>query len=68
MAARKKVDHVCRKCHRVLDADKEACIICGDSSLSTDWQGYLIIIDPKRSEIAEKMNIDLPGRYALKVR
>ena len=28
----------------------------------------LIIIDPKRSEVAKRMNIDLPGKYALKVR
>lgn len=68
MPARKKQDRVCRQCHRVLDSDKEACIICGDANLSTDWQGYVVIIDPKQSEIAEKMNIDLPGRYALKVR
>jgi len=68
MPARKKQDKVCRQCHRVLDSDKESCIVCGDSNLSTDWQGYVVIIDPKQSEIAEKMNIDLPGRYALKVR
>jgi len=68
MPARKKLDKVCRQCHRVLEADKEACIVCGYSNLSTDWQGYVVIIDPKQSEIAEKMNIDLPGRYALKVR
>jgi len=65
---RKKQDKVCRQCHRVLEAEKEACITCGNTNLSTDWQGYLVIIDPNRSQIAKKMNIDLPGRYALKVR
>jgi len=46
----------------------EACTVCGSGNLSTDWAGYLVIIDPERSEIAKKMNIKLPGKYALKVR
>jgi DNA-directed RNA polymerase subunit E" len=46
----------------------ESCVICGTTNLTIDWAGYLIIIDPEHSEIAKKMNIKLPGRYALKVR
>jgi DNA-directed RNA polymerase subunit E" len=44
------------------------CPICGSSSLSKDWGGYVIVIDPKGSVIATKLGITLPGRYALKVR
>jgi len=65
-AVRKKMVQVCRDCHRVVEG--EACAVCGSSNLSTDWTGYLVIIDPARSEIAARMNINLPGRYALKVR
>jgi len=65
-AVRKKLISVCRECHRVVEG--EACPVCGTSNLSTDWAGYLVVIDPKNSEIARKMNITLPGRYALKVR
>ncbi|MGZ4926278.1 MAG: transcription elongation factor subunit Spt4 [Halobacteriota archaeon] len=39
-----------------------------EAHTSAHWSGYLIIIDPKRSEVAKRMNIDLPGRYALTVR
>jgi DNA-directed RNA polymerase subunit E" len=66
MVVRKKQQKVCRQCHRVVDG--EACVICGSNNLSEDWAGYLVIIDPEHSDIAKKMNIDLPGRYALKVR
>ncbi|MDG6256753.1 MAG: DNA-directed RNA polymerase, subunit E'' [Methanomicrobiaceae archaeon] len=66
MVVRKKQHKVCRQCHRVVDG--EACVICGSTNLSDDWAGYLVIIDPERSDIAKKMNITLPGRYALKVR
>ncbi|MCK8518748.1 transcription elongation factor subunit Spt4 [Methanoculleus sp. 7T] len=66
MVVRKKVVRVCRECHRVVEG--ETCVICGTANLSEDWAGYLVIIDPEHSEIAKKMNITLPGRYALKVR
>lgn len=62
----KKFQKVCRDCHRVVDG--EACSICGTANLTTDWAGYLIIIDPDHSDVAQRMNITLPGRYALKVR
>jgi DNA-directed RNA polymerase subunit E" len=66
MVVRKKQQTVCRKCHRVVEG--ESCVVCGSDNLSVDWAGYLVIIDPKNSDIAKKMNIDLPGRFALKVR
>jgi DNA-directed RNA polymerase subunit E" len=58
----------CRECHSVHDADTQVCPICGSSSLSEDWAGYVVITHPETSEIAELMNITTPGRYALKVR
>jgi DNA-directed RNA polymerase subunit E" len=66
VAITKKKVNVCRECHRVVEG--ESCAICGTTNLSSDWAGYLVIIDPEHSEIAQKMNIKLPGRYALKVR
>jgi DNA-directed RNA polymerase subunit E" len=48
--------------------DGEFCVICGTSNLSEDWSGYLVVIDPENSEVAKRMNIRLPGSYALKVR
>jgi len=65
-AGKKKLVNVCRDCHRVVEG--ESCAVCGSSNLSTDWSGYLVIIDPERSEVARRMNIKLAGRYALKVR
>jgi len=65
-SSRKKQGKVCRDCHRVVDG--EACTVCGTANVSEDWAGYLVIIDPEHSDVAKKMNISLPGRYALKVR
>ncbi|WP_255150956.1 transcription elongation factor subunit Spt4 [Halorarius halobius] len=60
---------VCRDCHRVLDVEEgEQCPVCGSNSLTEDWAGYVVIAHPERSEIAAEMEIDEPGKYALKVR
>jgi DNA-directed RNA polymerase subunit E" len=39
-----------------------------DITTSTNWSGLLIIIDPERSDIAQELNINIPGEYALRVR
>ncbi|MBS3772853.1 MAG: DNA-directed RNA polymerase, subunit E'' [Candidatus Thermoplasmatota archaeon] len=55
----------CKKCHML--ADNDVCPYC-NTPTSEHWQGYMVIIDPERSRIAEKMGIKMPGKYALKVR
>ncbi len=42
-------------------------LACGGET-SKDWQGYVVIIDHTKSEIAKRMNIDKNGKFALKVR
>jgi DNA-directed RNA polymerase subunit E" len=59
-------DQACRECHRIVSGS--SCPSCGSSSLSRDWSGYVLIIDPELSEIASKLNITTAGTYALKVR
>jgi len=60
------MENVCKTCHRILEG--VTCPVCGSASISTDWSGYVIILDPMRSEVAKKLNVSLPGKYALKVR
>jgi DNA-directed RNA polymerase subunit E" len=60
---------VCRECHRVQETEEtEACEVCGSTSLTEDWAGYVVISHPERSEIAQEMGVSEPGKYALKVR
>jgi DNA-directed RNA polymerase subunit E" len=56
----------CRNCKMV--SNGPICPNCKSSNLSTDWEGLLIIVDIENSEIAKKMNIKIPGKYALRVR
>lgn len=56
----------CRKCHFL--TERNICPICKSTSLTTDFSGLVIIIDPENSEVAKKLQITQPGSYALKVR
>lgn len=44
--------------------------VCPTCAVPTSklWRGYVIIREPEKSQIAQKMNINKAGRYALKVR
>ncbi|HLE96733.1 MAG TPA: transcription elongation factor subunit Spt4 [Candidatus Thermoplasmatota archaeon] len=60
------VDKACRDCHFISQAD--VCPQCKSTNLSKDIIGFVVIVDAKKSRIAQKMGIDAPGKYALKVR
>ena len=64
-----KVPFACSECHLILDTDEnpDQCPRCPSAPVTTDWQGYVVILEPVRSEIAQKLNIERPGNYALKV-
>ena len=57
----------CSECHLILADGIDQCSRCPSAPVSSDWSGYVVVLDPKRSEIATKLNITLPGNYALKV-
>ncbi len=55
----------CKSC--LMLSEEDACPACkGDTS--KDWQGFLVVADFSRSQIAEKMSIKNNGKYALRVR
>ncbi len=59
-------DNVCKECHRIVKGN--VCQACNSTVLTTDWSGYVVIIDPEKSQIAKRLGVKLAGAYALKVR
>ena len=57
----------CGECHLVLGDGVDQCPRHPSAKVSSDWTGYVIIIQPERSEIAARLQVDQPGKYALKV-
>lgn len=55
----------CKKCSLI--SDEDVCPRCGEAT-SKEWQGYVIIVDHEKSDIAKKMGIKANGKYALRVR
>lgn len=57
----------CRTCHLIVEGKDTTCPRC-NGELSDRFSGIVIIIDPERSVVAKIMNINTPGKYAIKVR
>lgn len=55
----------CKVCS--LLSEEDVCPRCGGAT-SKEWQGYVIVVDQGRSEIAKSMGITENGKYALRVR
>jgi DNA-directed RNA polymerase subunit E" len=53
----------CKQCKRIVNSKK--CNICGSDTTSS-FQGIVVIFDTN-SEIAKKLGITTPGKYAIKV-
>ncbi|RLG15969.1 hypothetical protein DRN69_02090 [Candidatus Pacearchaeota archaeon] len=56
----------CKICHAIHEGEK--CPKC-DSKESTDsFKGRIVVLNPDKSEIAQKLNIKQKGNFAIKVR
>lgn len=62
-----KQPFACGECHLILDIDADQCTSCPTAPVTVDWQGFTIILDTSRSEVAKRLGIEKPGNYALKV-
>lgn len=59
-------EKACRQCRKIVD-NEDKCPICGSSQFTTFWRGFVMIIDPEKSEIAKKMGIPNNGKHALRM-
>ena len=56
----------CKTCKLLVDGS--VCPNCKTGNFANSWQGRLGVIDEKRSEIAKRIGIKVPGEYAVKTR
>lgn len=55
----------CKECQFLTELNK--CPQCG-GKVSSEWRGFLVILDYSRSKIAKNMGLTMNGSFALKVR
>ena len=60
-----QVIRACKNCSLI--TEESTCSRCNDVT-SKEWQGYVVILDYTKSEIARTMGITANGKYALRVR
>ncbi len=56
----------CKNCKVIYEGDK--CPECGSKESTVEFKGRVVILDPEKSEIAQKINIKKPGSYAIKIK
>ncbi|MCX8158529.1 MAG: DNA-directed RNA polymerase, subunit E'' [Candidatus Diapherotrites archaeon] len=61
-----KQPKACRQCRKVFE-EGDKCPVCGSTTFTTFWRGYVYIFKPEHSEISKKMGIETPGKYALRL-
>ncbi len=57
---------VCKRCKMFVEGNE--CPICKTSNFTTNWQGRIYIIDPKKSFVGKQIGVDVKGEFALKCR
>ena len=60
-------EKACKNCH-LITKNEAICPKCKTHTLSEDFSGEVILLDPRKSKIARYMNIIIKGKYALRVR
>jgi DNA-directed RNA polymerase subunit E" len=58
-------ERACPRC-KYISYDRN-CPLCGTET-SSEWNGLIVVTDPDNSTLAKELNINSPGRFALKVR
>ena len=57
---------VCRKCKYIIEEKTDTCPVCGSRDFSGRWSGFMIILSLD-SKVAELMDVEKEGRYAIKI-
>ena len=55
------IERACIECRYITES--EICPICGGKT-TTKFEGYILIINPEKSEVAKIMGAKVKGKYA----
>ena len=54
----------CKQCKAIYTGDK--CPKCGSTNFTDVFKGRIVVRDPEKSELAQKLKINEKGTYAIK--
>lgn len=56
----------CRICSRIFEGEK--CPACDSKEVTESFKGRIVVLNPEKSEIANKLKIKGKGNFAVKTR
>lgn len=56
----------CRLCNRILEGEK--CSHCDSKEVTESFKGRVVVLNPEKSEIANKLKFNTKGNFAIKTR
>ncbi len=60
-------DKACKICNTIFEG-KEKCPSCESRESTDTFKGRLVVIDPEKSEIAQKLKLKSKGNFAIKTK
>lgn len=60
-------EKACRICNTIYD-DGDKCPACEAKESTDSFKGRVVVMNPEKSEIAQKLNIKQKGNFAIKTR
>lgn len=57
----------CKICKTIVE-EGDKCPHCGSHELTEGFKGRIVVVDPEKSEIANKLNLKEKGNFAIKTR
>ena len=60
-------EKACKICNKIYES-KDKCPACGAKESTDTFKGRIIIMNPEKSEISQKLKIKGKGNYAIKTR
>ena len=57
----------CKLCNTIVE-EGDKCPKCDSKELSESFKGRIVVVNPEKSELAQKLNLKEKGNFAIKAR
>jgi DNA-directed RNA polymerase subunit E" len=61
-------EKACKNCRFIMKSHSDVCPLCGSNDLTTKWNGYIIVLNAEKSEIAKKLGLKVASTFALNIK
>lgn len=57
----------CKNCRYIVETKEKVCPKC-QGELSEKYAGMIVVLDPEHSEVAKLVELNVKGKYAIRVK